>query len=170
MKTFLTILAAVGAFATAGLFAQESAPQQQQRAIGLQVTASLPASANVIRDADIAEAFGYMMCTKLHEQGYRGRIAYVDDVKQVAPNLPHLALNLMEWRVDPLGNVDCTFNATLTTARGTKSLGIFTGTSLIAWPFGSWSARDAAFERAAASAVTDLLKKMRESNLLPDAV
>jgi hypothetical protein len=135
--------------------------------IRLQVVVIVPASMNMIRDDDAAEAFGQTVRTSLHENGFKGRIHLIDDGQQPAAGIPVLEVNLTEWRVDPLGNVTCTFGATLRTPQGTKGLGLFTGGSLMTWLRRDWIARSDSFQDAAHDAVSNLADKIQQTGLLP---
>ena len=69
--------------------------------------------------------------------------------------------------VSRIGNVDCTFSATLTTPAGSKGLGLFTGTSMMMWSRLDWFARADGFENAARSALNDLAPRIEKTGLLP---
>jgi hypothetical protein len=135
--------------------------------VRLQVVVIVPASMNMIRDDDAAEAFGQTVRTSLHENGFKGRIHLVDDGQQPAADIPVLEINLTEWRVDSLGNVTCTFGATLRTPQGSKGLGLFTGGSLMTWLRRDWIARADSFQDAAHDAVSNLADKIQQTGLLP---
>lgn len=135
------------------------------RPVRMQLTVDLPASMFTIYDQEIAEAFAYRVASILHEQGFRGRIKYIDDGNFV-PNAPVLAVNLQEWRVDRIGNVDCTFTAAIRGPRGEQRLGIFSGTAIMIWPRRDWYARAEGFEDAARQAITELADRLEQSGVL----
>ena len=135
--------------------------------VRLQVVVIVPASMNMIRDDDAAEAFGDTVRSSLHENGFKGRIRLIDDGQNPAAGIPVLEINLTEWRVDPLGNVTCTFGATLRTPQGSKGLGLFTGGSLMTWLRRDWIARSDSFQDAAHDAVSNLADKIQQTGLLP---
>src|SRR3954469_7809627 len=98
----------------------------------LQLTVGIPGSMSRLRDEEVTEAFAYRVSSILHEQGFRGRIHYVADGEPLLPDVPVLALQLMEWRVDHIGNVDCTFTAAIGQGQGPgQRLGVFSGTSMM---------------------------------------
>lgn len=123
---------------------------------------------NLLRDDYVAEAFAYRVSSALHEQGLRGRIRYVDFPDDVKPEVPTLEIMLQEWRVDRIGNVDCTFSAQLKTPSGTRNLGFFSGTSMMLWSRRDWFARRDGFEEAARDALGNLGAKMLNTGLLTD--
>jgi hypothetical protein len=131
----------------------------------LQVKVNVPPTMSVLRDEEIEEAFAYRVSSMLKEQGIRGRIRYVDEWETPAPNVPVLAIDLMEWRVDRGGLVDCTFTATINTPNGSKRLGVFSGTSIMTWSRRDWFSRSEGFEDAARDAISTLGKRLLESGL-----
>lgn len=117
---------------------------------------------------DVEDAFSERLATALHEQGFHGHINLLYDTDRPAPGIPLLRATLEEWRVDPVGNVTCTFTAQLKTAQGERSLGLFTGDSVMMWPEHDWFARADQFRSAASDAMTDLWKRMRKTGLMGD--
>lgn len=148
------------------------ATQTQQNAAAngrpprLQVAVHVPASMSVLRDDDISEAFAYRVASYLHEQGFRGRIHTVYPGEEPLPGVPTLDVQLMEWRVDRSGFVDCTFTAELVNDTQRRRLGIFHGTSIMTWPRRDWYMRAEGFEEAARDAITSLASKLEESGLI----
>lgn len=167
MKTLLTLIALCIGCAALPLKAA-SKKEHADRPLRLQVTVNVPVSMNTIRDDDIADAFAYRVATALHEQGFKGRVKYVDSYETPQTEVPLLEINLVEWRVDRTGNVDCTFGASLSGPLGKKNLGLFSGTSLMLWPRHNVFARADGFDQAAKSALGDLEKKVSESELVPE--
>lgn len=135
--------------------------------VRLQIVVIVPASMNMIRDDDAAEAFGQTVRSSLHENGFKGRIRLIDDGQNPVADISVLEVNLTEWRVDPLGNVTCTFGATLRTPQGTKGLGLFTGGSLMTWLRRDWITRADSFQDAAKDALSNLADKIQQTGLLP---
>jgi hypothetical protein len=132
----------------------------------LQLTLSLPPTMSIIREEEISDAFAYRVSSSLHENGFRGRIRYVEFGDTPRPDVPVLAIHLYEWRVDRMGSVDCTFAATLQTQNGNRNLGIFHGTSFMMWPRHDWFARAQGFEEAAQDAVSALASRLEETGML----
>lgn len=166
MKTFIALIALCLGCAALPLHA--ASKKDQARPSRLQVTVSVPPSINSLRDDDIADAFAYRVATVLHEQGFKGHIQYVDSYDSPKSEVPVLEINLIEWRVDRTGNVDCTFSANLRGPAGQKNLGLFSGTSMMLWPRHDIFARADGFEQAARGALGDLAKKIAETKLVPE--
>ena len=149
-----------GCATTAGNTAADDRPAR------LQLVISVPASMSVLHNEEVAEAFGYRVAAFLHEQGFRGRIRYVDQWDTPTADAPVLNVALQEWRVDRAGFVDCTFTAELVTAGGRHNLGMFHGTSIMMWPRRDWYARAESFEEAARDAVTNLASRLEQTGML----
>jgi len=135
----------------------------------LQLTVGVPPSMSILRDEEISEAFAYRVSSILKEQGLRGRIRYVDDWEKPVPDIPVLAIELREWRVDRSGFVDCTFTASINTPAGSRRLGVFTGTSIMTWARRDWFARMDGFEDAARDAISTLAARLEQSGALNQA-
>jgi hypothetical protein len=172
LTSFLAlVVAGLVALAAPVTSATEKSADRTPRPVRLQVQVGLPFSMNVLRNDDIAEAFAHRVVTALHEQGFRGRIKYVENGDPLDPALPLLDINIFEWRVNRLGHTDCTFSALLKSPRGEKNLGMFSGTSMMTWLRRDWFARADSFEDAAADALTNLKARLDATGLLePTAV
>lgn len=168
LSTFLAFLfaglAALGTSATAA--SVEKPADQTPRPVRLQVRVELPFSMNPLRDDDIAEAFAHRVITALHEQGFKGRIKYVEDGDSTKESIPALDIRIFEWRVNRLGNTDCTFSASLKSPRGQKDLGMFSGTSLMTWSRRDWFARADSFDDAASDAMNNLKARLDATGLI----
>jgi hypothetical protein len=168
-STFLAFcLAGLVAFATAAQAIEKSA-DKTPRPIRLQLQVDLPFSLNTFRNDDIAEAFAHRVVTALHEQGFQGRIKYVENGETLADSLPVLAINIFEWRVNRGGGTDCTFSASLKSPRGEKSLGMFSGMSMMTWLRRDWFARADSFEEAASDALSNLKARLDATGLIEPA-
>jgi hypothetical protein len=163
--TFLSLAAAACMLVGCGSVSRQSSTESG-RPVRLQVSVDLPAGMNMLRDEEIAEAFAYRVATALHEQGFRGRIQYVSDADRPLADVPLLEVSLREWRVDRMGNVDCTFTARLNTASGRQNLGLFTGTSMMTWRRHDWLARADGFEEAAGDALSNLASRLDKTGML----
>jgi hypothetical protein len=173
MKTtrLLPSLLALGFVALApSAAAYEKPADQTPRPVRLQVRVDLPFSMNPIRDDDIAEAFAHRVVTALHEQGFRGRIKYVENGDRLDETAPVLDVRILEWRVNRLGQTDCVFSAHLKSPRGEKALGIFSGTSIMTWLRRDWFARADSFDDAARDALGNLKARIDATGLVEQAV
>lgn len=108
---------------------------------------------------------------QLREIFYRKDFAWpVEEVRYVEnpAAVPHLlTLDVIEWRLNWIGNIDCTLRATLQTPRGERPLGVFSNT-VPRWigGFGRWGL-SRAFEDAAEGALEDLCAEIARTELLP---
>jgi hypothetical protein len=167
MKPMMTAtIALLAVFLCGGCATTRRNTAEDQRPARLQITVGVPPSMSVLRSEEIAEAFGYRVAAYLHEQGFRGRIRYVDPWETPNAERPVLAVELREWRVDRSGFVDCTFTAELASAGSRRNLGVFHGTSIMTWPRRDWYARAEGFEEAARDAITNLATRLEQTGML----
>lgn len=169
MKTAAFLMLVVMGMAVGGC-ASTRQNTANQRPARLQLTVDANPIMSPLYEDEIAEAFAYRVSSSLHEQGFRGRIQYVERWETPRPNVPVLALSLMEWRVDRTGAVDCTFNATLTGNGQTQRLGFYHGNSFMVWPRRDWYARAQGYEEAVRDAVGTLAQRIEQSGLLEPMV
>lgn len=156
------------AFAVALLaLALRSAPAQTPP-LALQVTVDVPATWRPFLADDIAQAFFSRIDDTFRRKGYLGGMTLVDRLDQAQANLPRLDITLIEWRIDRIGNVQCTFGAQLVNGKDAHNLGLFSGTAL------RWRTRadnrwelDQAMDDSAHSAIRDLYAKLAKQGLLP---
>jgi hypothetical protein len=85
--------------------------------------------------------------------------------------LPYLlTIDLHRWRITPIGNIECTFTASLQTPAGTRHLGVYSDTELrgfgTSFGFGRWGIARS-FENAAEGALRDLVRDVARTELLP---
>jgi hypothetical protein len=166
MKALFALLALVAGCALAAC-ASTTRQNTAGRPARLQLVVSIPPSMSFLHEEEISEAFGYRVISALHEQGLRGHIRYVDDsFAAPSPETPTLLLNLLEWRVNRSGFVDCAFTAALEAGGARRELGAFSGTSLMTWSRRDWFARAEGFEDAARDAVTNLAARLQQTGLL----
>lgn len=84
----------------AGCETTASSAHNRDRPVRLQVAARVPLNTASLPDDDLAEAFAYRVITSLHEQGFRGRIRYLDEWVSSDLSRATLEINLIEWRVN----------------------------------------------------------------------
>lgn len=165
------ILSAVG---FASLIAAQGADKKTEtsKPADLQVAVNVPPSWRPFLDDDIAENFAYRLSSAFKRQGYKGNIVYLAHIDEPAAGVPLLTLNLFEWRIDRVGNAQCSFGSMLKDTKGEHDLGL-TSRSAIFWPHGGrWGINRAyeqadALEEAADDALRDLCKRLVKDNLLP---
>jgi len=146
--------------------ASPAAPAGKTQPIALQVCVTVPPSMRPWREDDLAEAFADRVATALHDQGFVGRIAYVSSFDQPVADRPLLTVNLIEWRMNHVGMVDCTYSARLSASQGQDDLGIFSGTGLMMFSRRDWFGRADQYEDAARDALNNLYKRIAATQLL----
>jgi len=180
MKTssFLLRGLAVAAVLSLGLFAAASARAAASEAKGakvadLQLQINVPPTWRPFLDDDIAQALANILTDTFKRRGYAGVIDYLEaDCRAPNPDLPLLTLNLMQWRIDRVGNAECTLTAELAApGRPKRDLGIVTQTQ-ITWiqergryGFRHFEIADA-LEDTASEAMRDLFKRVADTGLV----
>ncbi len=104
---------------------------------------------------------------QFHRAGFKGPVVYLRSWSKPNPVLPRLSISLIEWRLDPVGDVDCTFSATLHTPGHVKDLGIITSSQFTWDPGFNHFEMENAFEDAAEGAIGHLCHRVERSGLLP---
>jgi len=134
----------------------------------LKVQVNVPPSWNLLLDDRVSEVFVEQVRDTFRQAGFEHpveEVRYVEDPAK-APYL--LMVNLTEWRINHVGNVDCTFSASLQTPRGTRQLGLYTST-IPRWFGGPGQfGLSQAFVEAADGAIRNLCDAVAKSELLPD--
>jgi hypothetical protein len=168
---FPAVLAAFAALLVAAPAAD--AKKSDAKPADLQVMVDVPPTWRPFLDDDIAEALFYRLRNVFKSRGYKGEVVQLTSADKEMKELPLLRLNLTEWRIDRVGNAQCTMTATLTTSAGEKSLGLATGTAMF-WPSssgGRWSLNRQmetadALEDAADSAMREVYEAVAKSGLV----
>lgn len=133
----------------------------------LQVQVNVPPSWQPMFEDRITEAFVSNMIDVFRRQGYKGEIAEVRWFEEPSPGCCLLTINLTEWRMNHVGNLDCMFTANLQTDRAIRHLGIFSGMAFrwMSGP-GRFGLADA-FEDAAEDAIRQLYSALAKTELVP---
>jgi hypothetical protein len=175
MKTALSRLrfpVALATFAALVVLAPAAeAKKPAAKPADLQVFVNVPPTWRPFLDDDVAEALFYRLKDVFHRRGYHGELVQLTAFDAAAKDVPALQLNLTEWRVDRIGNAQCTLAATLKTATGEKSLGLASGTAMLwihgnRWGFNHQVETADALEDAADSALRDLYDAEAKSGLV----
>lgn len=140
----------------------------------LQLQINVPPTWRPFLDEDIAEALASILTDTFKRRGYAGVIDFIEENRRAPnPDLPLLTLNLMQWRIDRVGNAECTLTAELAVpGQPKRDLGIVTQTQFT-WiqERGHYGLRRFeiadALEDAAADAMRDLFKRVANTGLLP---
>ncbi len=148
--------------AASASFAASADPQRPK----LDVYVNVPPTWNLLVDDRISEMFVDAVRELLVRRGYAGdveEVRFVDDPAKV----PHLlTINLMEWRMQRTGAINCTLTASLQTPRGTKHLGIYHDTAFHWMGSGRWGLARS-FDEAASGALNRMCDDIVRSELLP---
>jgi hypothetical protein len=133
----------------------------------LKVVVNVPPSWNLLLDDRISEALTDRVSEAFHRAGFDRPVEEIRSVEDPAKVPYLLMINLTEWRINRIGNIDCTFTASLQTPRGTRDLGVYTNTSM-RWigGIGRWGLARS-FEEAADGAIRELCEAVARSELLP---
>lgn len=153
----------------AAFFAPLAATAADQAAPpALQIAVDVPPTWRPFLEDDIADALYSRIAETFRHGGFKGETALLDRSDKPAPGVPFLQITLMEWRINRIGNVDCTFSASITTGGKETNLGLFNGTSMqwISGPDRRW-ALQRGLDDSAASAIKDLYRKLTDQGLLP---
>lgn len=170
----MAIAAALAGLVTATATVAADAPAAQAAKIAdLQLQVNVPPTWRPFLDDDIAEALAGIAADTFKRRGYSGVIDFIEEGRRVPnPDLPLLTLNLMQWRIDRIGNAECTLTAELAVpGKPKRELGVVTQTQ-ITWiqERGRYGFRRFevanALEDAATEAMRDLFKRVAETGLL----
>jgi hypothetical protein len=134
--------------------------------LALKVQVNVPASWNILLDDRIAEDFVDGVGQVLRRRGFSRPVEALSLVEAPEKTPYLLTLNLVEWRMNRTGSIDCTLHAQLQTPRGTRNLGVYHASSFHSPGTGRWSlARD--FDEAASEVLNQLGGDIAKSELLP---
>lgn len=176
MKTTLALLrrpAVLAAFASLLVIAPAAdAAKAVSKPADLQVVIDIPPSWRPFLEDDIAEALFFRVRHVFRRQGYKGEVVQLTRFDDATPNVPTLQLNLTEWRIDRVGNAQCTMTVSLMTGAAEKSLGFATGTAIFwpqgrRWTFSRQLETADALEDAADNAAKQVYDAVARSGLLP---
>lgn len=176
MKTSLSLLrfpVALAAFAAlVAVVPAADTKKPAPKPADLQVLVNVPPTWRPFLDDDIAETLFYRLKDVFRRRGYSGELAQVTTFDAGAKDVPTLQLNLTEWRVDRIGNAQCTLSASLKTAVEEKNLGLATGTALLwvhgnRWSFTHQMETANALEDAADSALREVYDAVAKAGVIP---
>lgn len=133
----------------------------------LNVQVNVPPSWNMLLDDRIAEAFVDRVRDVFYRAGFDRPVQEVRFARDPA-NVPYLlTINLNEWRINRVGNIECTFTADLQTPQGSRHLGLYTNTTM-RWLGGPGRfGLSRSFEEAAEGAIRDLCADVAKTEMLP---
>lgn len=138
----------------------------------LHVHVNLPPTTDVWREDRVKMAFTDIAREVFHRNGLdrpveEARFVSADELE----GLPYLlTIDLHQWRITPIGNIECTFTASLQTPAGTRHLGVYSDTELrgfgSGFGFGRWGIARS-FENAAEGALEHLIRDVARTEMLP---
>jgi hypothetical protein len=168
IRTFVRIFALASlALGVASCVSAASPPAAPAAPAGtLQVQVNVPPTWRPLFEDRIAEDFVIHISDVFRRQGFPGEIKEVRSFEEPSAGCCLLTINLIEWRMNHVGNIDCTFTASLQTERAIRQLGVFNGMS-IRWMSGPgrFGLSDA-FGDAAEDAIRQLYSSMARTNLV----
>jgi hypothetical protein len=134
----------------------------------LKVQVNVPATWHWLADDRVAEPLVDQLRDTFYRAGFDRpieQITYVEDPAK-APYL--LTINLVDWRMNHAGSIDCTFSANLQTPRGTRDFGLFSDMAFNWIPGRGRYGLSQAFTQAADGALKQLCDAVAKSEMLPD--
>jgi hypothetical protein len=161
LRYFLFGLIAAAGFA-ASTFAADAATRAAPAA--LQVRVEVPFVFNPLYDDDIADTLFWHVKRSLGVQEKSLAVEQIRNDDKVDAARPLLTITLLHWRATRMGDIECRFTAEYRTADGTKSLGLFEGTTSALMRSRAFVGRD--YERAAEDAGRQLGQALRERQLI----
>lgn len=162
----LSLALLAGLVAAPSLQATAAAPRPAAPAPNLQVYVNVPIPWRPFLQENLARILADHVRHEFVRHGYKGTITWVEESGDVKAALPELSIRLIEWRLDHVGNVDCTFGATLKTLGQVKNLGLFSNTQFTWAPaVDQWQLGNA-FDDAASGAMNDLARQVAKTGLL----
>jgi hypothetical protein len=176
MKTLIVLFrfpAAIAAFAASVALAPAADSRKTPpKPVELQVVVDVPPTWRPFLEDDIAEALYYRLSETFHRGGYKGEMIQLDRFDHRNADIPTLEVSLTEWRIDRIGNAQCTMTARLMTPSGEQNLGLISGTAIFwpdgnRWGFGRRLETADALEDAANDAARDVFRAVGKTGLVP---
>jgi hypothetical protein len=168
LSRILHLLSLAGLAGLLGVFLTACAsPSTAEPPEALKVQVNVPPTWNLLLDDRVAEAFVDRLRDVLYREGADLPVELLRTPGEPAQARYLLTINLTEWRINHAGNIDCTFNASLQSPRGTRALGLYTSTTMrwLAGPGRFGLSR--AFDEAAEGALHELARDLAKSELWP---
>jgi hypothetical protein len=131
----------------------------------LRVAVNLPPAMNIAVEDEISQALVDRVRAVFQQHGFNRPVERAYSVNLPA-NAAALTLNMLDWRIDNTGFVECTFGAVLQTPAGTRDFGLYTG-STPSWLEGPGRVNlERSFDAAADGAVRQLFRDIQKTDLL----
>jgi len=135
----------------------------------LKVQVIVPPAWHPLIDDQMGEALVDRVRDVFYRAGFTQRVDEMRVVEDPAKVPCLLTINLTEWRINRIGNIDCSFTASLRTPRGNRELGHYTHTTM-QWLEGRGRfGLSRGFVEAADGALRDLYTDLMKTDLLASA-
>jgi hypothetical protein len=136
----------------------------------LQVVMTIPPSWYPMLEDRIDDAFVSHMADVFRQEGFQGNLVDVRPPDQPNPAYPVLSINLVDWRMDHTGSVQCDFGAALQTQTGRVHLGTFNGMAIrwMAGP-GRFGLADT-YGNAVDDALRQLYRSIAQTQMMPGTI
>lgn len=165
--SIVLLLAGLPAPAARGAAKDQSAPDKPGT---LQLQVNVPPTWRPFLSDDVKDAFVSQVREAFRREGFKGEITEVDAFDEPSPGCCLLTINLTEWRMNRVGNIDCVFAADLQTQSKTRHLGLFSGMAF-RWMNGPGRfALSETFGDAAQDAIRSLYRELADTQLVPGIV
>ncbi len=162
MKTF-RLLSVVALLTGASLLPVRAATGETAAPPALQVRVEAPFVFDAIQQDDVADALFFRVRDGLRAT-HRGLEVKQVVADKVVAGEPLLTITLVHWRTTRMGDIECRFTAEYRSADGTRSLGMFEGTTSSIMRSRAFAGAD--FERAAEEAGRRLGRELKKQNLI----
>lgn len=136
----------------------------------LQVVMTIPPSWHPMLEDRVDDAFVSHLADIFRQEGFQGNLVDVRLPDQPNPNYPVLNINLLNWRMDHSGSIECNFSASVQSQGSMQSLGVFNGMA-IRWMQGPgrFGLADT-FGQAADDALRQLYRQIARTGFVPGFV
>lgn len=142
------------------------AAERAKDPLTLKVYVNVPPTWSLLVDDRISEMFVDAVRELLVRRGFEHRVDEVRFVDDPAKTPYLLTINLMEWRMQRTGVINCTLTASLQTPRGLKHLGVYHDTAFH-WLGSGRLGLAREFDEAASGALNDLCDDIARTEMLP---
>ena len=96
----------------------------------LKIQVIAPPTLNLLNDNRLTEAFISRVREAFNRSGFPIQIQAIRPVEDAAKVPYTLTIKVAAWKLDPAGDIDCTFTATLKTPQRTQDLSVFSNTTV----------------------------------------
>jgi len=147
--------------------AEDDASSKEAKVGTLQIQVNVPPTWRPLWEDRVTDAFVSYLTDVFRRQGYKGEFDQVSAFDEPSAGCCLLTIHLIEWEMNHVGNIDCTFTADLQSKDSTRNLGVFSGMAFrwVGGP-GRFGLADA-FGDAAEEASRQLYDRVARTELVP---